>query len=58
MVGSVSAVTVGATQVPRAVSVGPALLGFTEIIRTLKSVFEDAKTLETTTWPVCLLFHF
>ena len=48
MVGSVSAVTIGAPQVTRAVSVGPALLGFTEIIRTLQIVFKVAKTLETT----------
>ena len=48
MVSSVSAVTVGASQVTRAVSVSPALLGFTEIIRTLQSVFRDAKTLKTT----------
>ena len=48
VVSSVSAVTVGASQVTRAVSVSPALLGFTEIIRTLQSVFRDAKTLKTT----------
>ena len=46
---SVSAESVGASQVARAVSMSPALLGFTEIIRTLQIVFlEVAKTLETT----------
>ena len=47
-VSSVSTKSVGASQVARAVSMSPALLGFTEIIRTLQIVFKVAKTLETT----------
>ena len=40
---SVSAESVGASQVARAVSMSPALLGFTEIIRTLQIVFRGCK---------------
>ena len=42
-VSSVSTKSVGASQVARAVSMSPALLGFTEIIRTLQIVFRGCK---------------
>ena len=41
-VSSVSTKSIGASQVARAVSMSPALLGFTEIIRTLQIVFKVA----------------